>query len=31
VEKHLEAVFQRLGVENRIAAMRRYLDLKRGA
>ena len=30
VEKHLEAVFQRLGVENRIAAMRRYLDLKRG-
>lgn len=31
VEKHLEAVFQRLGVENRIAAMRRYLDLRRGA
>jgi DNA-binding CsgD family transcriptional regulator len=31
VEKHLEAVFQRLGVENRIAAMRRYLDLKRGS
>lgn len=31
VEKHLEAVFQRLGVENRIAAVRRYLDLKRGA
>jgi DNA-binding CsgD family transcriptional regulator len=30
VEKHLEAVFQRLGVENRIAAMRRYLDLRRG-
>lgn len=30
VEKHLEAIFQRLGVENRIAAMRRYLDLKRG-
>lgn len=30
VEKHLEAVFQRLGVENRIGAMRRYLDLKRG-
>ena len=30
VEKHLEAVFQRLGVENRIAAMRRYLDMKRG-
>ncbi len=30
VEKHLEAVFQRLGVENRIAAVRRYLDLKRG-
>lgn len=31
VEKHLEAIFQRLGVENRIGAMRRYLDLKRGA
>jgi DNA-binding CsgD family transcriptional regulator len=30
VEKHLEAVFQRLGVENRIAAVRRYLDLKAG-
>lgn len=30
VEKHLEAVFQRMGVENRIAAVRRYLDLKRG-
>lgn len=30
VEKHLEAVFQRLGVENRIAAVRRYLDLKTG-
>ncbi|GAA5484443.1 helix-turn-helix transcriptional regulator [Haloferula sargassicola] len=30
VEKHLEAVFQRLGVENRIAAVRRYLDLKSG-
>lgn len=31
VEKHLEAVFQRLGVENRIAAVRRYLDLKTGS
>ena len=30
VEKHLEAVFQRLGVENRIAAVRRYIDLKSG-
>ncbi|BCX47035.1 LuxR family transcriptional regulator [Haloferula helveola] len=30
VEKHLEAVFQRLGVENRIAAVRRFLDLKGG-
>lgn len=30
VEKHLEAVFQRLGVENRIAAVRRYLELKHG-
>ena len=30
VEKHLEAVFQRLGVENRIAAVRRYLDLRSG-
>lgn len=30
VEKHLEAVFQRLGVENRIAAVRRYLELKGG-
>lgn len=30
VEKHLEAVFQRLGVENRIAAVRRFLDLKQG-
>ena len=30
VEKHLEAVFHRLGVENRIAAVRRYLDLKSG-
>lgn len=30
VEKHLEAVFQRLGVENRIAAVRRYLDLRAG-
>ncbi len=28
VEKHLEAIFQRLGVENRITAMRRYLELK---
>ena len=31
VEKHLEAVFQRLGVENRITAVRRYLDLKAGS
>jgi len=30
VEKHLEAVFHRLGVENRIAAVRRFLDLKSG-
>ncbi len=30
VEKHLEAVFQRLGVENRISAVRRFLDLKSG-
>lgn len=30
VEKHLEAVFQRLGVENRIGAVRRYLDLRKG-
>ena len=30
VEKHLEAVFQRLGVKNRIAAVRRYLDLRSG-
>jgi DNA-binding CsgD family transcriptional regulator len=30
VEKHLEAVFQRLGVENRIAAVRNYLDIKAG-
>ena len=30
VEKHLEAVFQRLGVENRIAAVRNYLDIKSG-
>lgn len=30
VEKHLEAVFQRLGVENRISAVRRFLDLKTG-
>jgi DNA-binding CsgD family transcriptional regulator len=29
VEKHLEAIFQRMGVENRIAAVRRYLDFKR--
>lgn len=30
VEKHLEAVFQRLGVENRITAVRRYLEMKSG-
>ncbi len=30
VEKHLEAVFQRLGVENRITAVRRYLEMKAG-
>lgn len=30
VEKHLEAVFQRLGVENRVGAVRRYLELKAG-
>jgi DNA-binding CsgD family transcriptional regulator len=30
VEKHLEAIFERLGVENRITAVRRYLDLKDG-
>lgn len=30
VEKHLEAVFQRFGVENRVAAVRTYLDLKAG-
>lgn len=30
VEKHLEAIFQRFGVENRIAAVRNYLDIKRG-
>ncbi|MFC7338962.1 response regulator transcription factor [Haloferula chungangensis] len=30
VEKHLEAIFQRLGVENRIAAVRNYLDIKSG-
>jgi DNA-binding CsgD family transcriptional regulator len=30
VEKHLEAVFQRFGVENRVAAVRTYLDLKGG-
>lgn len=28
VEKHLEAVFQRFGVENRVGAVRRYLELK---
>lgn len=27
VEKHLEAVFRRFGVENRIAAVRRYLEM----
>lgn len=30
VEKHLEAIFQRFGVENRVAAVRTYLDLKSG-
>ncbi|MGE9270029.1 MAG: response regulator transcription factor [Verrucomicrobiales bacterium] len=30
VEKHLEAVFQRLGVENRITAVRRFLEMKAG-
>lgn len=30
VEKHLESVFQRFGVENRIAAVRTYLDIKAG-
>lgn len=30
VEKHLEAIFQRFGVENRVAAVRTYLDLKAG-
>ena len=30
VEKHLEAIFQRLGVENRVAAVRNYLDIKSG-
>ena len=30
VEKHLEAIFQRLGVENRITAVRRYLELLSG-
>jgi len=30
VEKHLEAVFQRLGVENRITAVRRYLEMRSG-
>lgn len=30
VEKHLEAIFQRFGVENRVTAVRTYLDLKAG-
>jgi len=30
VEKHLEAVFQRFGVENRVAAVRTYLEAKGG-
>ena len=30
VEKHLEAVFQRFGVENRVAAVRSYLEAKGG-
>ncbi|GAA5483342.1 LuxR C-terminal-related transcriptional regulator [Haloferula sargassicola] len=30
VEKHMEAIFQRLNVENRVAAARRFLDLKAG-
>ena len=30
VEKHLEAVFQRLGVENRIGAVRTFLSIKSG-
>ncbi|MEP4077096.1 response regulator transcription factor [Haloferula sp.] len=30
VEKHLEAIFERLGVENRVAAVRNYLDIKSG-
>ncbi|MEM1083545.1 MAG: helix-turn-helix transcriptional regulator [Verrucomicrobiota bacterium] len=30
VEKHLEAIFRRFGVENRIAAVRNYLDIKGG-
>jgi DNA-binding CsgD family transcriptional regulator len=28
VEKHLEAIFQRFGVENRVAAVRSYLEAK---
>jgi DNA-binding CsgD family transcriptional regulator len=27
VEKHLEAIFQRMGVENRIAAVRSYMEM----
>jgi DNA-binding CsgD family transcriptional regulator len=30
VEKHLEAIFHRFGVENRITAVRRYLEMKSG-
>jgi len=30
VEKHLEAIFQRFGVENRVAAVRSYLEAKGG-
>lgn len=30
VEKHMEAIFQRLNVENRVAAARCYLELKTG-
>jgi len=30
VEKHLEAVFNRFGVDNRVAAVRMYLDLRNG-
>lgn len=29
VEKHLEAIFQRMGVENRIAAVRTFLEMQR--